>query len=256
MSKNFELLQQAEQARDSDESLFTGGEQQPCLVTEVSMPPPITESRISVDMDDCSREELRKLVQRLFLLPGASRKVVFAGVDRGSGCSWMTSRAAEVLAAQTGKSVCVVDANFRAPALHSLFSVENHYGLSDALFTPGPVRQFASRLGSNFWLLSCGSVTSRGQAVLNSESLRTRLTELSNEFDYILIDTPALTVCTDSLAIGHLADGIALVLEADVTRRDAARKAAQDVESANVRVLGLVLNKRTFPIPESIYSRL
>jgi protein-tyrosine kinase len=47
-----------------------------------------------------------------------------------------------------------------------------------------------------------------------------------------------------------------LVLEANSTRRVAARKAKQALEAANVRVLGTVLNNRTFPIPEKIYRLL
>ena len=39
-------------------------------------------------------------------------------------------------------------------------------------------------------------------------------------------------------------------------RAGAARKAKQALEAANVRVLGTVLNNRTFPIPEKIYRML
>jgi Mrp family chromosome partitioning ATPase len=47
-----------------------------------------------------------------------------------------------------------------------------------------------------------------------------------------------------------------LVLEANSTRRVAARKAKQALEASSVRVLGTVLNNRTFPIPEKIYRML
>jgi Mrp family chromosome partitioning ATPase len=30
----------------------------------------------------------------------------------------------------------------------------------------------------------------------------------------------------------------------------------RDLETSNVRVLGAVLNRRTFPVPESIYRKL
>ncbi len=46
------------------------------------------------------------------------------------------------------------------------------------------------------------------------------------------------------------------VVEADSTRRHTAQKAKQDLESAGAPVLGVVLNKRTYPIPESIYRVL
>jgi len=47
-----------------------------------------------------------------------------------------------------------------------------------------------------------------------------------------------------------------LVLEANATRKDAARRVKEILDAANVRVLGVVLNNRTFPIPDAIYQRL
>jgi len=45
-------------------------------------------------------------------------------------------------------------------------------------------------------------------------------------------------------------------LEANSTRREAAVKVSENLRAAQIRVLGAVLNKRTFPIPESLYSKL
>jgi len=53
-----------------------------------------------------------------------------------------------------------------------------------------------------------------------------------------------------------LADGLVVVLEANATRREAAVRITDTLRASNVRVLGAVLNKRTFPIPESVYSLL
>jgi Mrp family chromosome partitioning ATPase len=46
------------------------------------------------------------------------------------------------------------------------------------------------------------------------------------------------------------------VLKANSTRRDATREIKQQLQAANVRMLGAVLNQRTFPIPERIYNKL
>jgi Mrp family chromosome partitioning ATPase len=56
--------------------------------------------------------------------------------------------------------------------------------------------------------------------------------------------------------MGQLADGIILVLEAHNTRRAIARKIIETFEAAQVRVLGIVLSQRTFPLPEWMYRRL
>jgi Mrp family chromosome partitioning ATPase len=47
-----------------------------------------------------------------------------------------------------------------------------------------------------------------------------------------------------------------LVLKANSSRRESARGAVHDLRAAKVKVLGAVLNQRTFPIPQSIYDKL
>jgi Mrp family chromosome partitioning ATPase len=53
-----------------------------------------------------------------------------------------------------------------------------------------------------------------------------------------------------------LTDGFVLILEANVTRREAALKVSENLRASGIQVLGAVLNKRTFPIPESLYHKL
>jgi Mrp family chromosome partitioning ATPase len=65
-----------------------------------------------------------------------------------------------------------------------------------------------------------------------------------------------LTRYSDAIALGKVADGLALVLEANSTRREAAARASENLRAAEIRILAAVLNKRTFPIPEPLYRRL
>ena len=254
MSRNFELLQNLGKERD----MFEVGAEVP-QAPVVPPPPPVELKSPKLAMEAAQREEVAKLVQRVFLLPGpkAARFVVFAGTEAGNGCSWMCSRAAEILAAQVTGSICVVDANLRSPALHQQFGVENHHGLSDSLIVPDPVRNFISSLEhQNLCLLSCGAEAANWQVLLNSDRMRSRLAELRTEFDYVLIDAPPLSLGNEAVLIGRGVDGLVMVLKANSSRRESVRKAIQDLENARVPVLGAVLNQRTFPIPQALYSRL
>lgn len=203
--------------------------------------------------------EEHKLVQRVFLLPGvaAPKVIVFAGVDVGNGSSSLCASAGQALAAQVGKPICVVDGNLRSPRLHDFFGGDNLRGFSECVSQSGPIRSFARQCkGSNLWVLTSGFHVAEPQALLNSGRLRQRINELSAEFDYVLIDAPALSACSDASLLGQSADGIVLVIEANATRRETALKCKEALESANIKILGAVLNNRTFPIPEAIYRRL
>jgi len=256
MSRNFELLQKAEQEAQVELK-------QPQQIRNNTRSAQIASQLVSENphsallLDDVSRQQVTKLVQQLFLLPGSCKAVVFSGIQRGNGCSWMTSCSAELLARKTNSSICIVDANFRSPTLHQYFQVSNNPGLAEAILGGGPVRQFVQQLQPpNLWLLPCGSRSKDGPEVLGSEACRAFITRLRAEFDFVLIDTPPMSIYSDTIALGRLADGVALVLEGNSTRREATRSAVQGLEKSSVRLLGVVFNKRQFPIPDFIYKRL
>jgi Mrp family chromosome partitioning ATPase len=210
-------------------------------------------------MEEGVRAEVVKLVHNLFLVSGpkAPHRVVFTASESGAGCSWVVARAGEILASQVPGSVCLVDCNLRSPSLHQKFGAVNHYGLCDALQQVDPIRQYAQRLSrSNLWLLSSGSVTENWQELMTSSRLQARLAELFAEFDYVLMDAVSLNVCNDGVVLGRLADGVVLVIKANSSRREIARKVLQELQAANMPVLGAVLNQRTFPIPERLYKLL
>jgi Mrp family chromosome partitioning ATPase len=209
-------------------------------------------------LDQLTREESLKLVQRLFLGQGEKRvhAAVFAGIDPGNGCSRLCGETARVLADNVPGSVCLVDANLRAPSLPDSFGVTNHWGLTDALFKQEPIRHFVKpAYRNNLCLLSAGSLAGDSH-VLNLERLNFRFAELRKEFDYVLVDAPPLNQYADASVLGQITDGVVLVLEANSTRKESALKVIEALRDAQVEVLGAVLNKRTFPIPESLYRRL
>ena len=92
------------------------------------------------------------------------------------------------------------------------------------------------------------------QTLLASDAMRSRLAELYSQFDYVLLDVASLNNSNDAIALGSSADGVVLVLRENSSRRETARKALQDLRDAKVQALGVVLNQRTFPIPEAIYK--
>jgi succinoglycan biosynthesis transport protein ExoP len=256
MSRNFELLQQA------GLNLTASVEIPPTLQRELGARAKKEngDSRtFAADLDRTAKEETLKLVQSVFLLQGTAtnhRAVVFAAIDSGSGCSRVCVSAAQILAANISGSVCLVDANFRTPSLPLAFGTSNHYGLADALRSEKPVRGFAKSLEPNLWMVSCGSAVQESTNLLHSEQMKNRFGELRKEFDYLLIDAPPLNTYSEGFALGQLADGLVLVLEANATRRETATKVAERLNATQVKILGAVLNKRTFPIPDSLYRRL
>jgi capsular exopolysaccharide synthesis family protein len=252
MSKNFELIQQAE--------MNLGSSAAPAKRTYAGTNGSSNGGgSVELNIDKLTREESQKLVQRVFLAQGGEnpRVVVFAGVDHGNGCSQICAQTARILADNVQGTVCLLDANLRTPSLPDIFGVTNHHGLTDALLQEDSVRNYAKPLTpGNLWLLSCGSIPAGSSGMLTSARMKARVAELRNEFDYVLVDAPPLNEYSDAIALGQISDGLVLVLEANSTRRESALRIADTLRATQIKVLGAVLNKRTFPIPEGLYNRL
>jgi protein-tyrosine kinase len=230
------------------------------IVEDADVRPGTKETRAArhqATVDELVRQEEIKLVQRLFLAPGAKRRVVlFAGVDDDNGCGRICLRAGQTLARLTPRSVCVVDANVRAPGLHTLAGAETRDGLAAAVADPGAVRTFAQRLvPQNLWLLPSAPVPDP-DLLLTIDRVQPCLKELGAHFDHVIVHTPPINVYAESLALSQVVDGVLLVLEANRTRREIVRSVKARLEDLDVPLLGIVLTNRTFPIPTAVYRLL
>jgi len=139
------------------------------------------------------------------------------------------------------RRVLVIDADFRNPTQHRLFSVSNDVGLSDLLEdggTPAAIQEAAGDVS----ILPSGSVLENAPRLLASASLPEILQQLRRQFDIILIDTPPAVLFPDARIVGRQSDGVVLVVRANrypVAVNQEARGLL--VQSGNV-VLGTILN--------------
>lgn len=251
MSRTFDILERMQQDRD----LFNVAPITKATPTRLSAP---DRRAPRPDPTSFTREEILRLVQRLFLtnetLSGnGRRRVVFCGIDSMDGSHLLCARIGRVLAEQVQSQVCVVDANVRMPSSSPLFDLFPFDGSaeSEGLSVKGPSR----RVTENLWLAS-GDPAYRNGASPTLDDVQGWISGLPAEFAHVVISAPPVGLYSDAALLAQRTDGIVLVLEANATRRIAALKAKQALMGCNVRVLGTVLNNRTYPIPEKVYRLL
>jgi Mrp family chromosome partitioning ATPase len=268
MSRNFELLRRTESlmrttlfAAVGDSTL--GSHERDTVRPCAGEVPPLADGQSALvkmpaaELQPLETREILKLIRALFRPadPDAARMVVVAGVDQRVSSAWITACAGQLLAEQGQESICVVDANWHNTELHRFFEVANGTGLSDAVVGNGSIRDYCRRISSKLWLLSAGSLA-RENDLVERDALGVRIEQLRREFGYCLIVGPPIGTSADALVMGHMSDGVLLVLEAHKTRRDSAIAAKEMLAAAKVPLLGAVLSNRTFPIPQTLYRRL
>jgi len=195
-----------------------------------------------------------RFVQQLFLAPSSSapRAVVFSPVDQNCEHHAVAAQVADLLGSYTQESICLVDANFARPSLHSFFGVENDRGLAGALLGPGPIEEFTKPLGrGRLNLLPAGRLPHGTDlnAILASGRLRERLADLGLSFNFVVVAAPPATSDFITSYLAALTDGLILVVQPRFTPRQAACVAKENVQAAGGRVLGVVLHKREVRFP-------
>ncbi|HRD64302.1 MAG TPA: CpsD/CapB family tyrosine-protein kinase, partial [Nocardioides sp.] len=145
-----------------------------------------------------------------------------AGEDRGHIVALMplrrSDRPAEVIAnlagvlADAGRTVLVIDADFRSPALHSAFEAARHPGLSD--FLSGEMRLEETVVRSrkaNLWFMPSGPLHDDPGGLLNGRRMADLVGDMRRRFDFVLVASPSIHTSSDAGVLAHLADSTAVV---------------------------------------------
>jgi len=189
-----------------------------------------------------SRGELLRLAHQLFAASDAPRSIVFCGAQADDSCGWVCAGTAEVLADLTMRPICVVDANFAAPSLHSYFGVDRSPGLSDLMVESGPLKDFAKPVrGERLWVMPCGSPLREPGALCYASAFRFRMEELRTQFDFVLFNGGPGLDYPGAAQFAPAADGAVLVVKSNSTRREEAIRVKQTLAAANLAMLGAVL---------------
>jgi len=202
--------------------------------------------------------EVNQLCYRLFATGAEGidpRVITFCCVQPTVSEGLICAQTAMMLAARVNRSVCVVDSNPLSSSLNRFFGLGDQSGSAEAATGDSLFSRARRIAGSNLTLIAAGAAMADSQ-LARWESAAFGLRELRSQFDYILINGPTVPDRGQSLFLGSLSDGVVLILEANATRRDTAARVKREMEQANVPVLGAILNNRTFPIPDALYSKL
>lgn len=143
-----------------------------------------------------------------------------------------------------GKKVLLIDADLRKPSLHRIFSLPNNHGLS-TLLTGGTSAQSAIQetMVGYLSLLPSGPVPMNPSELIDSTAMRELLESLKQDYDVILIDTPPVLAVTDPVITSTLCDGVVMVVATGRVKKDHLRKAKEQLNHVNARMLGIVLNR-------------
>ena len=68
------------------------------------------------------------------------------------------------------------------------------------------------------------------------------LAELRAEYDYIILDAPAVQTASEAIDLSRMADGVVVLMQADTTKMQSAENCKKKLQAVNASILGAVLN--------------
>lgn len=173
---------------------------------------------------------------------GGPWAVALTSSRKGEGKSVTAANVAACLAEQPGARVCLVDVDFRRPALARLFGLEDRPGAAELLQDKASLKQvLRPTVVPGLDLLPAGEEPRNPAELLGSERFANLLAELKRRYTWILVDTPPVHPFTDACVLAPRCNGVILVVRMEETARELVQRAMQSVQRAGGRILGSFL---------------
>lgn len=170
--------------------------------------------------------------------------ILITSATQSEGKSTTSSNLA-VAYAQQGKKVLIIDTDMRRPTVHYTFKVANGLGLSSLLTRQAELEKAVLPTKvDNLSILTAGPIPPNPAELLSSRSMENLMLQLRESYDVIILDAPPLLQVADSRITSKLTDGVVLVVGCTTSDRQRVLKAKEQLELAEAKILGVVLNRR------------
>lgn len=195
--------------------------------------------------DDLSVESLRSLRTSLHfaLLDAPNNILMISGPSPQLGKSFVSVNLAAVIAA-AGQRVLLVDGDMRRGYLNEYFGMPRDGGLSELIAGQREADQVIQASGINgFDYVTTGELPPNPSELLLHPRFEAFLKDVSQRYDYVLIDSPPVMAVTDAAIIGRLAGATLLLARFAATPLRELEHSAKRLQQAGVMVKGVLLNR-------------
>ncbi len=144
--------------------------------------------------------------------------------------------------AQVNARVLLMDCDLRKPKIHRHLKLERKDGVSNILCGFTDVEQ-AIKVGvrENLDVITSGEVPPNPPELLQSEKYENLINYLKTKYDYIIVDTPPISLVTDATSPIKLSNGTVLVTRMGYTTTDALDVAIDRLEKIDAKIIGTIM---------------
>lgn len=169
------------------------------------------------------------------------KKLLITSTVKDEGKTMLSSNIAVSLA-RMQQRVLLIDGDCHQSKAGSLFGASKLPGLSDWWQSDAGILDYLKRVNAlPLWLLPAGKPLDHPVEMLESERVSQLLAQISDWFDWIIIDSPPSGPIADAAVWEKMCDAVLLVVREGTTPKTLLRKVVDSLDSA--KLLGIVLNE-------------
>jgi capsular exopolysaccharide synthesis family protein len=170
------------------------------------------------------------------------KRIVISSSEENEGKSTSAVNIAISLA-QTNLRVLLIDTDLRKSKIHLFFELNNAPGVTQVLTDmASPEEVIRTTSYANLDVITAGATPPNPSELLAGDTFAEWLDQLSERYDYIVIDTSPINVVSDALPVIKKSDGVVLMVRSGRTTYPALEKAVQSLQLIDAKILGCVLN--------------
>lgn len=182
---------------------------------------------------------------------GHAKTVLMTSSLPGEGKS-TTALNLAIAIADTGQSVCLIDADLRRPMVDNYMGLDRNAGLTTALVGSSDVNDLLQHWGNDdLYVLTSGQIPPNPSELLGSDQMRQLIARLEQAFDIIVIDAPPLLPVTDAAVLAQHVGGVVMMVSSQKTKRHDLEKSLSAMNLVGANLLGVVLNRLPAKGPDS-----
>lgn len=208
------------------------------------------------DRGGATAEEYRALRTNLLAQYSDERFcLLVTSAEAGEGKTVSSLNLALVLAERQERRTIIIDADLRKRTIANLLHISNTPGLADILRGTARLDDVIQPTAyPNLFVIPAGqSKQAEVGELLGGPELEESVTELRRRYDYVLFDTPPITVASDAGMLGRATREALLVVRMNKTRRESVDRAIGLLHAANVKPVGMILTHQRYYIPNYLY---
>lgn len=147
--------------------------------------------------------------------------------------------------AKEGRRVVLLDCDFRKPMIRNYLGISvGGLGIVDALVGQCDLKNAIYRSKTiNIDVIPVGTIPPNPSELLATDQMKAVINELKKNYDYVIIDSPPISVVTDAAIIGSMVDGAFLVVRSDYAPMKSIDLAKKTLNNVNVKIFGAILTR-------------